>query len=187
MRKVTSRNDVLDDGHIGCHKHLPTLYIYKLIKIYAHNLSSVVTGHFGKSFLWSSDSQSDHTLQILSPQWLALNTPLSEKKKKKERKLSSHGTVFFGKRGIGEGQGLMAMRDLSVILTFNNPWLSIFCCLFILTSGWTHFRGSLCARKFTEHSAWKRRTCHLESISPQGRLQQSTHHTHTHTTRIHSR
>lgn len=112
-----------------------------------------------------------------------LNTPLS--KKKKERKLSSHGTVFFGKQGIGEGHGLMAMRDLSVILTFNNPWLSIFCCLFILTSGWTHFRGSLCARKFTEHSAWKRRTCHLESISPQGRLQQSTHHTHTHTTRIH--
>lgn len=68
MRKVTSRNDVLDDGHIGCHKHLPTLYIYKLIKICAHNLSSVATGHFEKSFLWSSDSHSDHTLQMLSPQ-----------------------------------------------------------------------------------------------------------------------
>lgn len=132
LHDITSTNYVLDDGHLSCHKRSQH-FIF---------INSIVTGHFGKSFLWPSDSYFDHTLQILNPNWTR-----HCQKKKKERKLSSHGTVFFGKQGIGEGHGLMAMRDLSVILTFNNPWLSIFCCLFILTSGWTHFRGSILCQK----------------------------------------
>lgn len=70
---------------------------------------------------------------------------------------------IFGKQGMGGSQRLTAMRDLSVIPVFNKPLLSVFCCLFILTSGWTLFSGSLFCRKV-------QRTFRSEAVSMSSRI-----------------